>query len=73
MRTGFDDAQQPFEFDKDYSPMWRDVMVHAHWTEALAELARGYLRRLFRLPDTATIPPVRTTFYFPSSQRHSNR
>ncbi|KAH9891311.1 hypothetical protein C8Q73DRAFT_651429 [Cubamyces lactineus] len=50
-------ALEPFEFDKDYSPMWRDVMVHAHWTEALAELARGYLRRLFRLSDTASIPP----------------
>ncbi|KAI8983184.1 hypothetical protein BD414DRAFT_547951 [Trametes punicea] len=50
-------ALETFEFEKDYSPMWREVMVHAHWTPSLEELARGYLRRLFRLRDDAEIPP----------------
>ncbi|KAL1940582.1 hypothetical protein VTO73DRAFT_8017 [Trametes versicolor] len=50
-------ALDPFEFERDYSPMWREVMVHARWTSDLEELARGYLRRLFRLPDGAAIPP----------------
>lgn len=56
---------QPFEFERDYSPMWREVMVHARWTSDLEELARGYLRRLFRLPGGAAIPPVRPST-FPS-------
>ncbi|KAI0369986.1 hypothetical protein BV20DRAFT_996130 [Pilatotrama ljubarskyi] len=50
-------ALEPFEFERDYSPMWREVMVHAHWTAPLEDLAKGYLRRLFRLPENAAIPP----------------
>ncbi|KAI0770948.1 hypothetical protein BD413DRAFT_626744 [Trametes elegans] len=50
-------ALDPFEFERDYSPMWREVMVHAHWTESLQDLARGYLRRMFRLAEGAAIPP----------------
>ncbi|OSD05608.1 hypothetical protein PYCCODRAFT_1464961 [Trametes coccinea BRFM310] len=50
-------ALEPFEFEKDYSPLWREVMVHAHWTPFLEDLARQYLRRLFRLPPNADIPP----------------
>lgn len=52
-------TQQPFEFEseKDYSPMWRDVMRYAHWTQPTVKLAHGYLRTLLRLPRKAPIPP----------------
>ncbi|KAI0638784.1 hypothetical protein C8Q77DRAFT_1151813 [Trametes polyzona] len=50
-------ALEPFEFERDYSPMWREVMIHARWTSSLQDLARGYLRRVFRLPPGAAIPP----------------
>ncbi|KAI0641196.1 hypothetical protein C8Q79DRAFT_1003897 [Trametes meyenii] len=51
------DEQLPFEFERDYSPMWREVMVHAHWNAVPKRLAEEYLRHTFHLPDGALIPP----------------
>lgn len=48
-------------YEKDYSPVWRDVMIHARWQPDLVELARAYLRRTFGLHESAELPPVRTT------------
>ncbi|KAI0668727.1 hypothetical protein C8Q78DRAFT_1071184 [Trametes maxima] len=50
-------ALDPFEFERDYSPMWREVMVHAHWNAVPQRLAEEYLRHTFHLPDGAPIPP----------------
>ena len=40
--------------------MWRDVLMHAHWTPQLAALGTAALRRTFSLPPSspaADIPP----------------
>ncbi|RPD59329.1 hypothetical protein L226DRAFT_548405 [Lentinus tigrinus ALCF2SS1-7] len=48
---------EPFDsFERDYSPMWRNVMKHAHWTRETTQLALSYLRKTLRLDDNASIP-----------------
>ncbi|TFK56649.1 hypothetical protein OE88DRAFT_1670074 [Heliocybe sulcata] len=50
-------AQTPFEFEHDYSPAWREVATHMHWTDRLQEITNGYIRKTFELPEGAEIPP----------------
>lgn len=37
--------------------MWREVMIHARWTEETVALAEGYLRQTLKLAPDANIPP----------------
>ncbi|KAH8110631.1 hypothetical protein DFH11DRAFT_1730083 [Phellopilus nigrolimitatus] len=46
-----------FEFNYDYSPAWRSVGTHAHWTPFIASLARDLVRRTFGLAPGAALPP----------------
>ena len=41
----------------DYSPMWREVLQHAHWTPELTALGVSALRQTFGLAPGASIPP----------------
>ncbi|KZT30814.1 hypothetical protein NEOLEDRAFT_1174185 [Neolentinus lepideus HHB14362 ss-1] len=50
-------AHTPFEFEKDFSPAWREVATHMHWTDRLQEITNGYIRKAFELPEGADIPP----------------
>ncbi|KAF8665360.1 hypothetical protein AX16_000379 [Volvariella volvacea WC 439] len=50
-------AHQPFEFEFDYSPAWRFVAQHMHFTPALQQLAETYVRRAFGTPGDAPLPP----------------
>ncbi|KAI0757700.1 hypothetical protein C8Q80DRAFT_1265570 [Daedaleopsis nitida] len=52
-------ALEPLEFEseKDYSPMWREVMSHAHWNRPTVALAQDYLRKLLGLSRGMSIPP----------------
>ena len=49
---------QSFEFERDISPAWRFVAKHFRWTNQLQNIADGYLRRIFKVPDNEPIPPV---------------
>ncbi|EPQ60426.1 hypothetical protein GLOTRDRAFT_124182 [Gloeophyllum trabeum ATCC 11539] len=51
-------ARTPFEFEKDYSPAWREVATHMHWTDRLQEITNGFIRKAFELPEGADIPPI---------------
>ncbi|RDX51420.1 hypothetical protein OH76DRAFT_1417184 [Lentinus brumalis] len=54
-------AAEPYDaFERDYSPMWRDVMLHARWTRETKELAQGYIRKTLHLEPDSTIPPFIT-------------
>ncbi|OBZ78852.1 hypothetical protein A0H81_00084 [Grifola frondosa] len=53
-------AITPWEFEKDYSPAWRDVVRHFRWTPDLEELAKTYLRHMLQIPEGAVIPPFIT-------------
>ncbi|KAF7337679.1 hypothetical protein MSAN_02241400 [Mycena sanguinolenta] len=53
-------AQEPFEIGLDYSPAWRYVGQHMHWTPVLDRLTNEYIRHSLRLDAEDPIPP----FYF---------
>ncbi|KAJ6541871.1 hypothetical protein B0H19DRAFT_1175026 [Mycena capillaripes] len=50
-------AQEPFEIGLDYSPAWRYVGQHMHWTPALEQLGDEYVRDTFGLVAHDPIPP----------------
>jgi len=50
-------ATTSFEYDQDVSPAWRFVVKHFRWTSRLQNIANGYLRRMFDVPDGEPIPP----------------
>ena len=35
---------QPFEFTRDYSPMWNEILAHAHFVPELVALAESAIR-----------------------------
>ncbi len=41
--------RQPFELEHDYSPMWRKLMMHAHWNSETISLAQRYLHHTLKL------------------------
>ncbi|KAK0194202.1 hypothetical protein F5146DRAFT_926365 [Armillaria mellea] len=49
-------AQQPFEYDHDYSPAWRFVTQHMHWVPSLEALAKTYINRALGLEDDGPTP-----------------
>ncbi|KIK70678.1 hypothetical protein GYMLUDRAFT_32719 [Collybiopsis luxurians FD-317 M1] len=50
-------AQQPYEYDKDYSPAWRYVAQHMHWVPWLEKLASSYVNRALGLSENEPTPP----------------
>ncbi|KAH9081712.1 hypothetical protein EDB83DRAFT_2539272 [Lactarius deliciosus] len=50
-------AHTSFEFERDISPSWRFVARHFRWAPRLQNIADGYLRRIFKVPDNEVIPP----------------
>ncbi|KAH9178775.1 hypothetical protein EDB89DRAFT_1928451 [Lactarius sanguifluus] len=50
-------AHTSFEFERDISPSWRFVARHFRWAPRLQNIADGYLRRIFKVPDNKAIPP----------------
>ena len=43
----------------DFSPAWRFVGRHTHWTDSVVNLANAYLRRIFEVEDpNGDVPPV---------------
>ncbi|KAF7311040.1 hypothetical protein HMN09_00647500 [Mycena chlorophos] len=50
-------AHQPFEMEYDYSPAWRYVGTHMHFTPALEKIADTYIRQALGVPDSMQIPP----------------
>ncbi|KAH7916414.1 hypothetical protein BJ138DRAFT_468258 [Hygrophoropsis aurantiaca] len=50
-------ANRAWEWEFDYSPAWRFVGQHMHWTESLTQLANGYVRRALNVPEGETVPP----------------
>ncbi|KAF5388528.1 hypothetical protein D9757_004678 [Collybiopsis confluens] len=54
-------AQQPYEYDKDYSPAWRYVAQYMHWTPWIEKLAQSYVNLALGLPKDEPTPPVSIT------------
>ncbi|KAE9398471.1 hypothetical protein BT96DRAFT_1020127 [Gymnopus androsaceus JB14] len=50
-------AQQPYEYDMDYSPAWSQVAQYMHWTPSLTNLANAYINRAIGLPEDVPTPP----------------
>ncbi|KAJ3916990.1 hypothetical protein F5877DRAFT_80388 [Lentinula edodes] len=50
-------AQQPYEYETDYSPAWRYVAQYMHWVPSLQNLANVYLNRAFGVPEDGPTPP----------------
>ncbi|KAF5368391.1 hypothetical protein D9758_002236 [Tetrapyrgos nigripes] len=50
-------AQQPFEFEKSYSPAWRFVAKYMYWAPSLQAIADEYIRRTIGVNDNKPIPP----------------
>ncbi|KAJ7751242.1 hypothetical protein DFH07DRAFT_774856 [Mycena maculata] len=51
-------AHQADEIALDYSPAWRYVGAHMHWTPILDRLGDTYIRQTLELRSTDPIPPV---------------
>ncbi|KAF5323560.1 hypothetical protein D9611_005638 [Ephemerocybe angulata] len=49
-------AQQPFEFNFDFSPAWRFVGQHMRWTPQLDNLVDQYARRAIGVSDEEATP-----------------
>ncbi|KAF8922053.1 hypothetical protein CPB85DRAFT_1265699 [Mucidula mucida] len=60
-------AQQPYEYDWEYSPAWRFVAQHMHFTPALEHLANIYINRAIGIPEDEPTPP-----YIGIHVRHSD-
>ncbi|KAI0715410.1 hypothetical protein C8Q76DRAFT_730622 [Earliella scabrosa] len=50
-------AQQSYEYDFDYAPMWRYVLRYFRWTQRIEILARHYVRQTLQLPVGSEVPP----------------
>ncbi|KAH0591053.1 hypothetical protein H2248_001162 [Termitomyces sp. 'cryptogamus'] len=50
-------ANQPYEMEFDYSPAWRFVGQHLHWSPRIEQLAYQYVRRTLGTLEDETIPP----------------
>ncbi|KAK1233665.1 hypothetical protein PQX77_003160 [Marasmius sp. AFHP31] len=50
-------AQQSWEFEKDYSPVWRHVARHMHWAPRVTKLADEYVNRALGLKESEITPP----------------
>lgn len=46
-----------FEFFYDYSPAWRFVGTHAHWTPRIEQLAVDLIRETLHVPEGEPTPP----------------
>jgi hypothetical protein len=51
---------QPYEYEHDYAPAWRNVMTHVHWNSRLQGLADDVVRHVLGLPANSVIPPVQS-------------
>jgi len=49
-------ANQPFEFDFDYSPAWRFVGQHMRWAPKIEKLADEYVRKAIGLEEDQNTP-----------------
>ncbi|TFK30925.1 hypothetical protein FA15DRAFT_662992 [Coprinopsis marcescibilis] len=49
-------ANQPFEFEFDYSPAWRFVGQHLHWSSKVMGLVDQYVRRTIGIADGEKTP-----------------
>lgn len=56
-------SQRLYEWEVTWSPMWKFVGKHMRFTDALMDLARGYLAKTFEVEET-NIPPVRVSSHF---------
>jgi hypothetical protein len=52
------------EYEYEYAPAWRFVGRYLHWTERIEQIAASYLRELFNMDESTSIPPV--SLFFPS-------
>ncbi|KAG2022927.1 hypothetical protein CC2G_000641 [Coprinopsis cinerea AmutBmut pab1-1] len=49
-------AHQPFEYDFDFSPAWRFVGQHLHWSSKVQDLIDQYVRRTIGVPEGEKTP-----------------
>ena len=52
-------VDEPFEFEKDWNPVWRFIGKHMYWHPKVLEATQNHLRTLFQVPKGDPIPPVR--------------
>ena len=50
-------AEAIYEFNYDWSPAWRFVATHAHWSPWLKNVALDAVRQTFKLEEGQEIPP----------------
>jgi len=50
-------ASSSFEYEYDFSPAWRFVVTHFRWTARLQDIANGYIKRIFDVPEKGEVPP----------------
>lgn len=53
-------AYVPYEWFQDFSPMWRFVASHLHFTPRLEGIADEYVRRMFGIGKGDAVPLVST-------------
>jgi hypothetical protein len=61
VRAGGLTQRQPYEYEHDYSPVWREIVTNMHWTRRMHSLADDVLRQVLAVPDGQPIPPVRAS------------
>lgn len=52
-----------FDWEKDYSVMWRKVGRHLHFTNRIMDIATEYLRDILKVEPGDEIPHVRLNHY----------
>jgi len=57
-------AQNPFEWEMDYSPAWRFVGQHMRWNASMEKLAEEHARRAMKVPTGEPTPPVSKNSHF---------
>lgn len=50
------------EYEYEYSPAWRYVGKHLHWTDHVERIAEAYTMNVLGIPDDDEVPPVRLIF-----------
>jgi hypothetical protein len=51
-------AEETYEWEHEWSPMWHTVLKHMRWTAALEEIRDAALRTLLGVSADEPIPPV---------------
>jgi hypothetical protein len=55
-------VDEPFEWEKEWSPVWRAVGRHMRWSPVLEKIAERYMRDAFGVRDDEEVPAASLVF-----------